>query len=555
MIHSNAGPHRPAPYSPARSTDSEVLPFTHAVSPWWSSPLPGLAVDGERRPLGIRLQPGDHWTGAPGRRQPCVWRERYRAASTRLPVKLHAPDVDKIVYRLLTPTACVSRRASGSMLNAGATCRMIRDRTTHRIHPRWTVEQRLPRLSEMSKERMVPSRGEDIAHSRRCESLVEHAFDVIAIVDPDGAIMYTSPSTYAVLGYHPEETIGWDGDRLVHPDDRQEVVKIREHLVRYGGRCTPAQLRLRHAKGEWRIVEMVAENLLDDPDIRGIVVNWRDVTELRRIEERYEKSFSCNPDAVTITSLKDGQFLVVNEGFEEICGYTRDEVSEKSVYDVSLWKRPSDRDRLTKLLEESRSVRNFEAEFVVKSGEVRTGLLSAEVIELEEEPCVLMVTRDVTDIKLANKRLRESANRLAEEHREVIRKNVALNEVLKHLEHEKTVFRHEVSANLENLLRPLIDSLESDRGKLTLDDVDKIRVGLQRVLGEEIDDFQSNLTKLTPRELDVCELIRRGCTTKEIADELHLSPETVRKHRQSIRKKLQIDRRGLSLASYLRTRM
>jgi RNA polymerase sigma factor (sigma-70 family) len=90
---------------------------------------------------------------------------------------------------------------------------------------------------------------------------------------------------------------------------------------------------------------------------------------------------------------------------------------------------------------------------------------------------------------------------------------------------------------------------------LTPDDVDKIRVGLQRVLGEEIDDFQSNLAKLTPRELDVCELVKQGRTTKEIADELNVSSETIHKHRQAIRKKLQIDRRGLSLASYLRTRM
>jgi PAS domain S-box-containing protein len=402
---------------------------------------------------------------------------------------------------------------------------------------------------------MVPPRGENTAHSRRCESFIEHAFDVIAIVDPDGTIMYTSPSTYAVLGYRPEETIGWKGDQLVHTEDRPQAEKVREHLVRYGGRSVPAQLRLRHKNGEWRIVEMVAQNLLDDPDIGGIVLNWRDVTEFRRNEERYKKSFLCNPDAVTISSRKDGRLMVVNEGFELHTGYTRDEVAGKSVYDLFLWKRRADRDRLIKLLVDSRSVRNFEAEFVVKSGAVKTGLVSAEVIELEEEPCVLMVTRDVTEIKLVDRRLRETTHRLSEKHREVIRKNVALSEVLKHLEQEKIAFRHEVSANLENLLRPLIARLESNAGKLTPDDVDKVRVGLQRIIGEEIDEFQNNLAKLTPRELDVCELIKKGRTTKEIADEPSVSSETIHKHRQTIRKKLQIDRRGLSLASYLRSRM
>jgi DNA-binding NarL/FixJ family response regulator len=127
--------------------------------------------------------------------------------------------------------------------------------------------------------------------------------------------------------------------------------------------------------------------------------------------------------------------------------------------------------------------------------------------------------------------------------------------VLQHLENEKTVFRHELSANLEHLLRPLIERLKDGSGQLSEDDIDRVRVGLQRVLGEEIEDFQSNMAKLTPRELDVCQLIRGGHSTKEIAAELNLSDQTIQKHRQAIRKKLQIDRRGLSLASFLRTRM
>ena len=87
------------------------------------------------------------------------------------------------------------------------------------------------------------------------------------------------------------------------------------------------------------------------------------------------------------------------------------------------------------------------------------------------------------------------------------------------------------------------------------DDIDKVRVGLSRILGEEIDDFQNNLSRLSPRELDISEMIKKGMSTKEIASGLDLSPETVHKHRQSIRKKLQIDSRGVSLASYLRTRL
>jgi PAS domain S-box-containing protein len=410
-------------------------------------------------------------------------------------------------------------------------------------------------LFNLAKENMVPPPDENSSHARLCASLIEHSFDIIAVVETNGTFIYASPSIYAVLGYRQEEIIGSDSDQLIHPEDRSEAQRIRKHLDREGTSSTPVQLRVSHHSGEWRILEMVAQKLLSDPDIGGIVVNMRDVTEHRRMEERFEKSFSCNPDAVTITNINDGRFLVVNEGFELHSGYTADEIQGKSVYDLQIWKRPEDREQLIKLLEKNRSVRNFEAEFTVKSGEVKTALVSSEIINLEKEPCMLMVIRDITDIKLTDERLQETANQLVKKNQEVIRKNAALNEVLKHLEHEKTVFRHEVSANLENLLQPLIARLESTPARLTPDDIDKVRTGLKRVLGEEIDDFRNNLARLTPRELDVCELIKKGRSTKEIADELHLSSETVQKHRQAIRKKLQIDRRGLSLASYLRTRM
>jgi PAS domain S-box-containing protein len=404
------------------------------------------------------------------------------------------------------------------------------------------------------KDAKYPPGGEAV-HAQRCQALIQHAFDVIVIVDADATILYASPSTYPILGHRPEDVIGWDGHEFLHPNDRAIVETVHDNIVRFGGSSAPAYLRLRHKNGDWRIVQMVAQNMLDDPSIGGIVVNWRDVTDYRRIQEKYEKSFSCNPDSVTITTLAEGRFLVANEGFELHSGYSCEEVTGKTVYDFHLWKDPSDRDKLLSLIEEKRSVRNYQSEFVLKSGKIRIGLVSAEVINLEEEPCALMVVRDITEIKRNEQQLHDTTNRLAEEHREVVRKNVALNEVLSHLEHDKTVFRHEVSSNLDNLLRPLIEKLESDPTKLNPGEVDKIRVGLQRILGEEIDDFQNNLTKLTPRELDVCELIRAGHSTKEIAEQLHLSSETVHKHRQSIRKKLQIDRRGLSLASYLRTRM
>jgi RNA polymerase sigma factor (sigma-70 family) len=84
--------------------------------------------------------------------------------------------------------------------------------------------------------------------------------------------------------------------------------------------------------------------------------------------------------------------------------------------------------------------------------------------------------------------------------------------------------------------------------------METLETRLNSVIKDDIDQFQNNLAKLTPRELDICELIQEGKTSKEIAESLGLSPETIHKHRQAIRRKLQIDHRGINLSSYLRSR-
>jgi PAS domain S-box-containing protein len=407
----------------------------------------------------------------------------------------------------------------------------------------------------MAVESNTPGRGEDAQHARRCEAIIENSFDVITIISPDGTVKYSSPSTNFVLGWGAGEIVGEKMQKFLHKDDRKMFMRELKNLAKEPDRYFPLEVRAKHRSGEWRILQLIAQNLLNDSDIKGIVLNYRDVTDPRRSEERYRKSFRCCPDSITISHLDNGKFVEVNEGFQILTGYSRAEIIGRSSLDINIWREPGARDRLMETLEEEKSVRNFEAEFVVKTGGVRASLVSAELIDLEDEPCVLMVVRDITEIKLRDERLRETAKQLQEQHDEISSKNTALNEVLRHLEQDKAVYRHEVSTNLDNLLRPLISRLEDGATALKPDDIDRVRQGLTRILGEEIDDFQGNLSRLTPRELDIAEMIRNGMSTKEIAADLDLSTETVHKHRQSIRKKLQIDRRRVSLASYLRTRM
>lgn len=120
---------------------------------------------------------------------------------------------------------------------------------------------------------------------RRFRALIEHSADSIAVIDADNNILYLSPSVEAVEGYKPEELIGRNGKDHTHPDDLPYLQEIVQQLLDNPGKPIPVLWRRSHKKGYWIWLEGVATNLLHDPAVKGIVTNYRDVTERKRTEE------------------------------------------------------------------------------------------------------------------------------------------------------------------------------------------------------------------------------------------------------------------------------
>ncbi|HKS24498.1 MAG TPA: PAS domain S-box protein [Thermoanaerobaculia bacterium] len=114
-------------------------------------------------------------------------------------------------------------------------------------------------------------------------ALTEHLSDVIAIVGSDCALTYVSPSASRVLGYETEQLLGGDLWSTVHPDDAERLRNLLLDLKR--GATTPCiEIRFRHKNGNWRTLEVDARNLLGHPQIRGLVLDLRDVTDRKRME-------------------------------------------------------------------------------------------------------------------------------------------------------------------------------------------------------------------------------------------------------------------------------
>jgi diguanylate cyclase (GGDEF)-like protein/PAS domain S-box-containing protein len=126
------------------------------------------------------------------------------------------------------------------------------------------------------------------ASEGRFQALTESAMDIVTVLDADGVIRYQSPSVRHLLGYEPEQMIGQNQFDIVHRDDADRLRERFGELIRVGVMDQAVEFRVQAKDGSWRILESIGKSCLDVPMVRGIIVNTRDVTERRAIEQRIQ---------------------------------------------------------------------------------------------------------------------------------------------------------------------------------------------------------------------------------------------------------------------------
>ncbi len=120
----------------------------------------------------------------------------------------------------------------------------------------------------------------------RFRSLVSNASDVILIAAADGTIMYESPAVASVMGYQGASRAGASAFDALHPGDAAAVRQLFHDVAEQPNALVATRFRARHSDGTWRHLEGVAKNLLDDPAVGGVVINYRDVTDRSTLEEQ-----------------------------------------------------------------------------------------------------------------------------------------------------------------------------------------------------------------------------------------------------------------------------
>lgn len=230
--------------------------------------------------------------------------------------------------------------------------------------------------------------------------LTDGLIDFIKVIDADGVVQYASP--------HSKSLLGWDSDvgnsifEHVHPDDVERSRQALYDLLQ--NRCSVRlECLYQHADGHYIHFETNANPLCKGKKIVGAILFCRDITErvLREkaqsySQDMYAKVFRLNPDPITISTVSDGRYVDVNNAFTRYMEYTREEIVGKTADQLGIWANPEDRWQVIARIKNNGQVEDLEMQFISKSGNIMTGLLSINIIEINNEPHLLSVIKDIT---------------------------------------------------------------------------------------------------------------------------------------------------------------
>jgi len=256
----------------------------------------------------------------------------------------------------------------------------------------------------------------DAINEGHFQALIENAHDAIVVYDSSGRIKYASKSVKKILGFNVREVVGRFGTHFVHPDDIEEARKSFYALLKKPRKTITLFQRIRHKNGSYIWSEALLTNFSNVPEIRGIVSNFRDITEKKLAEEKIRKtkqlleSITENLSEGIFMGILESKFLYVNEAFLKLTGYkSMNEVSKIKLRDF--YKDNRHRLQIVNDLKASLTLKGVEAWFRKKNGESFLGVINISLLKNEGRADYFVGSiRDITNEKIAEREKIESRN-------------------------------------------------------------------------------------------------------------------------------------------------
>nr|MBN2278649.1 PAS domain S-box protein [candidate division Zixibacteria bacterium] len=380
--------------------------------------------------------------------------------------------------------------------------------------------------------------------------------------------IYIDPKLKAMLGYADYEIKNHLDDwvKYVHPED---IEKVGSETERHLSGETPQfeiVYRMFHRDGStrWILARATAVSDREGKAVR-IVGTDTDITDRRLAEielletrQRLSHLLSSSPAVIySCGAAPDFPTTFISDNIFESLGYNPIEFYD----DPFFWSKQIHPDDYQRIMDTLKSITadgafSYEYRFRRKDGQYvwLFDELSAMADDDGHISGLIGSWFDISARKNAERMLQKTADELRLEREILAEKNIALKQILDHIETRREEYKQAICREIEYAIRPFMRNLKRLSAGMDRREIEGLETKIQGILNKDIDVFRDRFSRLSPREMEICQLIRNGMSSKQISDHLNLAVVTIHKHREQIRKKLGITGKDINLISFLQNR-
>jgi len=403
------------------------------------------------------------------------------------------------------------------------------------------------------------------------------------VTDPQlegNPVVFANQAFESMTGYKAEEVLGRSWRLLLGKDQEQKPLEQVSEAVRRGRRSTVVLRNYRKDGARFYSELSVAPVRSRSGDITQFIWLQRDVTaqveredklasSIAEKEERYSAYLENANEAIWRIDFEppirqdapqsqqvqgifdNGVFSEANDAVARTYGLTKGkEVIGKPLKEFMEQSNPNNVQRMVEYVQERFHMKNLVTYEKIADGTTRIIVNNiAPGIQDGQVRYIWGASLDLTELFEAQEEVARSRKELAAQKSALEEKNAALKELIAHIELDKKELKDRILANIEQVLLPSLEKIRCSNVKDAY--IEQHRRALEELTSSFGRKMADSRLKLTPREIEVCNLVKNGLTSKEIAGLLKIALHTVEKHRRTARNKLDLANKGINLRTYL----
>ena len=430
----------------------------------------------------------------------------------------------------------------------------------YRTHLEDQVEKRTAKLkttNEQLLQEITERKGVEEAlreSEEKFRLIFDSASEGILFLDTKGNILAANPAISKISRLEPEEVVGKNFVKLL-PRVKMDVPSLLKNFKNVLQGKSPI-------KQDWTFINQKGEKVMifahfalvkKEGKVVGLSVIVEDISERIRAEMEIRKLSSAveqSIDGIAICDLK-AELAYVNDAFARMHGYSPEEMVGMKAVNLHNEEQMDDYRRTMNQIK-TKSAWISEIGHIRKDGTPFPTFMSVTSLKGDDRKLtgILTIVRDITSRKKVEQALAESESKLRKQKSALEQKNIALREVIAQIEVEKRKIKDDIETNVTAVVSPILEKLKIEKDSLKY--VNLLQHHIERLTSSFSSEITRGSLKLTPREIEVCNMVKGGLTNKDISNLLSISFRTVEKHRRNIRQKIGISNKDINLTSFLR---